>query len=103
MLRKSDTERPFTSPLNDEKRPGTFRVFVQGGSTAEGYPYGYGASPAGMLQQRLQRRPFAAQCVLGLAPFTDLATRADVLSGRRFDDATGLARAYLYEATRLRS
>ena len=38
-----------------DKAPGTFRLFAQGGSTAEGYPYGYGASPAGMLQQRLQR------------------------------------------------
>lgn len=38
-----------------DKGPETFRVFVQGGSTAAGYPYGYGASPAGMLQQRLQR------------------------------------------------
>lgn len=38
-----------------DKGPGTFRVVVQGGSTAAGYPYGYGASPAGMLQQRLQR------------------------------------------------
>ena len=38
-----------------EKEPDTFRIFVQGGSTAAGYPYGYGASPAGMLQQRLQR------------------------------------------------
>lgn len=42
-------------PFRPEKPPGTFRVFVQGGSSAEGYPYGYGASPAGMLQQRLQR------------------------------------------------
>ncbi len=24
VLRKHDTERPFTSPLNDEKRPGTY-------------------------------------------------------------------------------
>lgn len=38
-----------------EKEPGTFRIVVQGGSTAAGYPYGYGASPAGMLRQRLQR------------------------------------------------
>lgn len=38
-----------------EKSPETFRIFVQGGSTAAGYPYGYGASPTGMLQQRLQR------------------------------------------------
>lgn len=42
-------------PFRPEKAPGTFRIFVQGGSSAEGYPYGYGASPAGMLQQRLQR------------------------------------------------
>jgi len=45
--------RPVFFPA--EKPPGTFRIVVQGGSTAEGYPYGYGASPAGMLQQRLQR------------------------------------------------
>lgn len=38
-----------------EKSPATFRVFVQGESTPEGYPYGFGASVAGMLQQRLQR------------------------------------------------
>lgn len=37
------------------REPETYRVVVQGGSTAAGYPYGYGASPAGMLQQRLQR------------------------------------------------
>jgi lysophospholipase L1-like esterase len=41
-------------PFPDHKEPGTFRVFVQGGSTAAGWPYGYGASLAGMLQQRLQ-------------------------------------------------
>jgi lysophospholipase L1-like esterase len=45
--------RPVFFPA--DKPPGTFRIVVQGGSTAEGYPYGYGASPAGMLQQRLQR------------------------------------------------
>lgn len=44
--------RPVYFPR--EKTPETLRIFVQGGSTAEGYPYGYGASPAGMLQQRLQ-------------------------------------------------
>ena len=38
-----------------EKSPATFRIFVQGESTTEGYPYGFGASVAGMLQQRLQR------------------------------------------------
>jgi tetratricopeptide (TPR) repeat protein len=38
----------------EQKAPGTFRIVVQGGSTAAGFPYGYGASLAGMLQQRLQ-------------------------------------------------
>lgn len=38
----------------EQKATGTFRIVVQGGSTAAGFPYGYGASLAGMLQQRLQ-------------------------------------------------
>jgi tetratricopeptide (TPR) repeat protein len=38
----------------EQKAPGTFRIVIQGGSTAAGFPYGYGASLAGMLQQRLQ-------------------------------------------------
>ena len=38
----------------EQKAPGTVRIVVQGGSTAAGFPYGYGASLAGMLQQRLQ-------------------------------------------------
>jgi lysophospholipase L1-like esterase len=37
-----------------DKAPETLRIFVQGGSTAAGWPYGYGGSLAGMLQQRLQ-------------------------------------------------
>ncbi|MDB4517037.1 hypothetical protein N9089_05500, partial [Crocinitomicaceae bacterium] len=37
-----------------DKAPETLRIFVQGGSTAAGWPYGFGASLAGMLQQRLQ-------------------------------------------------
>jgi len=37
------------------KAPGTFRVFVQGGSSAAGFPYGLGASLAGALDQRLER------------------------------------------------
>lgn len=41
-------------PFRLKKTPQTLRLVVQGGSTAEGYPYGYPASPAGMLQQRLQ-------------------------------------------------
>ena len=38
-----------------EKAPGTVRIFVQGESSAAGFPYGRWASPAAMLQQRLQR------------------------------------------------
>jgi tetratricopeptide (TPR) repeat protein len=37
------------------KAPGTLRIFVQGASSAAGFPYGRWASPAAMLQQRLQR------------------------------------------------
>jgi lysophospholipase L1-like esterase len=37
------------------KPPRTFRVFVQGESTAAGFPYGLGASLAGVLDQRLER------------------------------------------------
>ncbi len=38
-----------------KKAPGAIRVVVQGGSSAAGFPYGKWASPAGMLQQRLER------------------------------------------------
>jgi hypothetical protein len=38
-----------------EKAPGTLRIFVQGESSAAGFPYGRWASPAALLQQRLQR------------------------------------------------
>lgn len=37
-----------------EKRPGTFRVFFQGESSAAGFPYRHGGAPSRMLQQRLQ-------------------------------------------------
>jgi lysophospholipase L1-like esterase len=37
------------------KRPGALRVFVQGESSAAGFPYGLGASLAGVLDQRLKR------------------------------------------------
>lgn len=57
MVNEEDTPKLWIRPVPFEraKAPETFRIVVQGGSTAEGYPYGYGASPAGMLQQRLQR------------------------------------------------
>ena len=38
-----------------DKPAGSFRVFVQGASTAAGFPYGLGASLAGILDQRLER------------------------------------------------
>ncbi|WP_337880373.1 SGNH/GDSL hydrolase family protein [Rheinheimera sp.] len=38
-----------------QKPPHGLRLVVQGGSTAAGYPYGMGASLAGMLEQRLRR------------------------------------------------
>ena len=37
------------------KAPGTLRVFVQGESSAAGFPYGLGAALAGVLDQRLER------------------------------------------------
>ena len=37
------------------KAPGTVRIFVQGESSAAGFPYGRFASPGALLQQRLQR------------------------------------------------
>lgn len=37
------------------KPPGSLRLFVQGESSAAGFPYGRWASPAALLQQRLQR------------------------------------------------
>jgi hypothetical protein len=40
--------------LLKEKPANGYRVFVQGGSTAAGFPYGLGASLAGMLDKRLR-------------------------------------------------
>jgi len=44
-----------TAYFKAAKSPGTFRVVVQGASSAAGFPYGLGASLAGMLEQRLRR------------------------------------------------
>lgn len=44
-----------TTWLPAAKAPGTLRIFVQGASSAAGFPYGRFASPAALLQQRLQR------------------------------------------------
>ncbi len=55
-----DYSNPFRLRANavyfrKEKPPGGIRIFVQGASTAAGFPFGYGASLSGMLGQRLQR------------------------------------------------
>ncbi len=57
VVDEADTPKLWIRPVafRPEKTPETFRLVVQGGSSAAGYPYGFGASPAGMLQQRLQR------------------------------------------------
>ncbi|MGB5623119.1 MAG: tetratricopeptide repeat protein [Gammaproteobacteria bacterium] len=44
-----------TTFFTDEKAVNSIRVVIQGGSSAAGFPYGKWASPAGMLQQRLER------------------------------------------------
>ncbi|HSN72402.1 MAG TPA: hypothetical protein VLT59_12890, partial [Steroidobacteraceae bacterium] len=44
-----------TAYFKAAKPPGSFRVVVQGASSAAGFPYGLGASLAGMLEQRLRR------------------------------------------------
>jgi tetratricopeptide (TPR) repeat protein len=44
-----------TAYFRAQKKPGTFRVFVQGESSAAGFPYGLGASLAGVLDQRFER------------------------------------------------
>lgn len=44
-----------TAYFRAQKQAGTFRVFVQGESSAAGFPYGLGASLAGVLDQRLER------------------------------------------------
>ncbi len=44
-----------TAYFRRHKQPGTFRAFVQGESSAAGFPYGLGAALAGVLDQRLER------------------------------------------------
>lgn len=49
-----DPPRPLTDLFRAEKAPGTLRLFVQGESTAAGFPYSYGGAFSRMLEQRLQ-------------------------------------------------
>ena len=45
---------PPTDLFQADKAPGTLRLFVQGASSAAGFPYSYGAAFSRMLEQRLQ-------------------------------------------------
>ena len=45
---------PELDLFQSDKTPGTYRIFVQGESTAQGFPYGHGGAPSRMLEQRLQ-------------------------------------------------
>jgi tetratricopeptide (TPR) repeat protein len=53
--RRAPTVSIDTTWFPNLKAPGTLRIFVQGESSAAGFPYGRWASPAAFLQQRLQR------------------------------------------------
>jgi tetratricopeptide (TPR) repeat protein len=58
MRRYLPTRAPRISPeavyFPEAKRPGSYRLVVQGGSTAAGFPYGRWAGLAGMLGDRLE-------------------------------------------------
>lgn len=51
-------EAALPGPMGDlfraDKPPGAYRIFVQGGSTAAGFPYYHGGAFSRMLEQRLQ-------------------------------------------------
>ena len=46
---------PDTVYFSKQKVRGSFRIVIQGGSTAAGFPYGRWASLQGMLEQRFKR------------------------------------------------
>ena len=48
------TPTPELDFFRATRQPGTYRVFMQGGSSAQGFPYGHGGAPSRMLEQRLQ-------------------------------------------------
>ena len=50
----ADARRPHRDLILREKTPGTFRVFVQGASSAAGFPYYFGGAFSRMLRQRLR-------------------------------------------------
>jgi lysophospholipase L1-like esterase len=45
---------PETEFFRADKARGAFRIVFQGGSSAQGFPYGHGGMPSRMLEQRLQ-------------------------------------------------
>lgn len=47
---------PDTSYFRAQKSPNSFRIVVQGGSSAAGFPYGRFGSLSGMLEQRFKRQ-----------------------------------------------
>ena len=48
------TPTPELDFFRATKPAGTYRIFMQGGSSAQGFPYGHGGAPSRMLEQRLQ-------------------------------------------------
>lgn len=48
------TPTPEVEFLRADKAPRAFRIVFQGESSAQGFPYGHGAMPSRMLEQRLQ-------------------------------------------------
>lgn len=52
---EKNSTRGYVEPFKKEKKPGTFRIFVQGGSTAYGFPYENNGSFHRMLQYQLNQ------------------------------------------------
>ncbi len=48
------TPTPELDLFRAQKQPGNYRIFMQGESSAQGFPYGHGGAPSRMLEQRLQ-------------------------------------------------
>lgn len=55
FARTSVVPSPPHDVFRAQKDDGVYRIFVQGASTAAGFPYGHGGAFSRMLQQRLQR------------------------------------------------
>ena len=51
-----------SDPFRKDKPEGTYRIFVQGGSTAAGFPYFRSGSPSRMLQQPRRSRWSTRPC-----------------------------------------